>query len=239
MPEPTTLWGIVNGATYASDLATAINQAQSDGYKTVYIPASNTPYQLDYTKIIHINTDNFTLVGAGANSTIIEFSQTCDSTCQCGIVVGKTSGQIQGVRLADFTVQMSTTTGGTPYRLGGIYLKDCRGVMVERVNAKNWNWNNTQAPGYGFQAINNGAGGNKPAGGIVFYQCGCESTFYGIWLTGSSTYPMNRCSIIAPSFNALTSGAQPQWVPNSYGIHIQQAKGTLILGGEFANYQYL
>jgi len=232
----TELWGIVS-VSPTDDLPQEILNAQQSGKKTVYMQAGT--YPLDYTKVIEIKTDGFTLVGAGAESTILQFSSKCNSAYQCGIIVRPATGgsQIKGVRLADFNVQMVTQPGGTNNRLGGIYLKDCLGAKVERVNTDDWNW--SSPAGYGFRAHNSGAVTDVLAGEITFYRCCGENTFYGIWLTGSSTYPMNRCSIIAPSFNALTSGAQPQWVPNSYGIHIQQAKGTLILGGEFANYQYL
>jgi hypothetical protein len=100
--------------------------------------------------------------------------------------------------------------------------------VVERVSADLWDWSDPNSPGYGFKAYNSGAS-SAPAGKILFYRCGGIKTIYGLWLAGEQ--PMQRCSIVCASFSAPADSA-------GYGICVQQAKGTLVLGGEFSQYQY-
>jgi nitrous oxidase accessory protein NosD len=230
MEEPTILYGIVNGATYADNLADAVTQAQVDGYKTVYIPAG-PPYELNGTKAIEIFTSGFTLAGAGVGNTVLKFSKMCGNNVpQCGIYVHPQDPalSIEGVRLVGFTIQAADISpGGPQYRLGGINITDCRGAVVERVHAQGWRGIQNQ-PGYGFKAYHSGQSSDI-IGETVFQRCSGAACLYGIWLAGAQ--PMQRCSIVCASFSAPADSA-------GYGICVQQAKGTLVLGGEFSQYQY-
>jgi hypothetical protein len=105
--------------------------------------------------------------------------------------------------------------------------------VVERVSADLWDWSDPNSPGYGFKAYNSGAS-SAPAGKILFYRCGGIKTIYGLWLAGEQ--PMQRCSIIGPSFSP--SGDITNWILNSIGIYVEKAKSTLVFGGEFGAYQY-
>jgi hypothetical protein len=228
----------IHVATDPQSLMTAINAANSDGLPVYIQPGT---YDLGSQKI-NITRDGFTLMGAGAKNTKLVFSRSYTPTGQtdipCGIAVGIEQEQIKDVRLADFTVELASELNlpGSPSaveRQGGIYLRDCHGAVIERVNADGWNWNDPPFPGYGFQAYNSRIYQNKPAGGVVFHQCGGQECFYGIWLAG--VQPMQRCSILNASFSAP---GYPIGNSNGYGVYIQQAKGTLVAGGQYNGYQY-
>jgi len=291
-------WGIVNAAHHDfSDVAQAVDWAQQEGYHTVYIPAGE--YQL--TSPISIYTPHFSLLGAGPGNTTLKFAAEGTHTLyaiQVQDVQGSTL--IEGVRLADFTVQ-PLDDDPAPYE-GGVHLVNCRRMLVERVHSKNWYSNEEQGHSFGFKADRQIAG--RPAGGIVFRDCGVEDCFYGIWLTGDA--PMQRCSLIEVSLKGViirtgmaTGGGQNSledsgtnfegvvqagdWVCNlsddsfgqvaeggvqggsltlverwqggvlntcqsgdiyeitskiGHGVHIENAKGTLVLGGAVADYHY-
>jgi len=230
-------WGIRH-VTPADNLATEINNAQQYGQKTVYLEAGD--FQLSYTAWMTIKTDNFTLRGAGAGSTIIHVSPkyTYEQTRDWALIVqpdasqGKT--QIERVRLADFTLQMdSTLTGGNTDRRIGILLKDCREFTVERVWVRGYLDNTQNFPfENGFQVYSSGADA-LPSGGIAFDHCGCTQCLYGVYLGGTlgeiQSENLQRCSFINPAFRGKKT-AEGQATGGSASSLIDSVKNFNTLG---------
>ena len=197
-------WGIVNAAHHDfADVAQAVDWAQQEGYHTVYIPAGE--YRL--TSPISICTPHFSLLGAGPWNTTLKFTIEGTHIDPLYAIRVQNSDLIEGVRLADFTVQPLDGQNPAPYE-GGILLVNCHRTLVERVHSKNWHPDpDSTLLSFGFKAERTLTDG-LPAGEIMFNQCSVEDCFYGIWLTGKQEgqgerAPLLRCSVVNASLKGI------------------------------------
>jgi hypothetical protein len=97
-------WGVVNAAhpDFGGDVVRGVAWAQDNGYATAYIPAGK--YELNGQ--IVIDTDHFTLLGAGTWSTVLVYKGSGGINPPYAVLVQPPFGPslIEGVRLADFSV---------------------------------------------------------------------------------------------------------------------------------------
>lgn len=98
-----------------------------------------------------------------------------------------------------------------------------------------WYRSDEPQPSFGFKVSNTILA--EPKGGIVFAQCSVEDSLYGFWLgQATNARPTQRCSLLACAFRGYWIQEQP--VEGSRGVYIENALGTLVLGGAIAQCEY-